>query len=224
MKKETKLRIKIAETATVRYIDNRRFTIQSLADELEITSKEIFDLFPNRSSILRYYYESRILLYRDQIKSIKEYSSFTLSEKLNTLFLSLLDQFSEQREYVLITYKQMNSSPVKKSAFEEHFKKALRDIFNSDDRIATSAKFFKNRLLYNAIYLQFHGLILFWKNDESHIYENSMALVDKWCALQEEIFYSRVIDKGFDLGKFLYYNSPLNNMSGCSLTCKKEDS
>ncbi len=223
MKKETKLKIKIAEAATGRYIENRRFTIQSLAKELEITPKQIFDLFPNRSSILRYFYESRIVIYREQLSSIKEYSTFTLSEKLNNIFLSLLDQFSEHREFVLLTYREMAGSPVRSSTFEKLFKEAIREIFQSDEQIATSAKILQNRFLYHAIYLQFHGLILFWKNDESHLYENSMALVDKWCALQEEIFYSKIVDKGFDLGKFLYYNSPINFTTSCALTAKRSE-
>ena len=223
MKKETKLKIKIAEAATGRYIENRRFTIQSLANELEMTPKQIFDLFPNRSSILRYFYDSRIVIYREQLNSIKEYSSFTLSEKLNNFFLSLLDQFSEYREFVLLTYRDMVGSPIRSSKFEKLFKEEIREIFNADEQIAASAKILQNRIIYHSIYLQFHGLILFWKNDESHLYENSMALVDKWCALQQEVFYSKIVDKGFDLGKFLYYNSPFNFTTSCALTAKRSE-
>lgn len=215
MNKETALRIKIAEAATKRYVENERFTIQSLAGDLKLNPSDIFDLFPNRSSILRFYYESRFLLYKDQVGQIEDYSNFSLSEKLNTLLLTMLDLFQNEREFVLMTYRHMVADPFGNKKYEYAFKTELKEIFNSDSRLATSAKPFINSLFYQSLYLQFHGLILFWKYDESRMYENSMALIDKWCALVEEICYSKVFDKGFDLGKFLLYNSPFFKSNLC---------
>lgn len=208
MDKQTKKKTKIAETAAKRYIENQRFTIQSLAEELNIKSADIFELFPNRKSILLYFYESRILAYREQKKSIDEYSDFSLSEKLSNLFLTLLDQFLEYREFVLVTYNKFISGSPVSTGFEKEFKNELKSIFQSDQNISGSSTFFVNRLLYKTVYCHFHALILFWSKDDSEKYEQSFALVDKWCSLIEELFYSKIIDKGFDFGKFLFYNSP----------------
>lgn len=217
MDKETKLKIKIAEAAANRYLENNRFTIQSLADELNIKPSGIFDLFPNRSSILRYFYTSRIIKYRDQIKSIEGYQTFSLGEKLSTLHLSLLEQFQDYREFVLITYRKQTASFLQTSEFEAEYKKDLKKIFKEDEKIPATAYPFINRFLFQAVYLQFHGLVCFWKQDQSRYNENSMALIDKWCALTEEVFYSRIPEKGFDLAKFLFYQSQLSKwMSGSS--------
>lgn len=211
MDKQAKKKTKISETAAKRYIENPRFTIQSLAEELDMKSAEIFELFPNRKSILLFFYESRILAYREQKKSIDGSSDFSLSEKLSNLFLTLLDQFLEYREFVLISYNKFISGNPASTAFEREFKDELKAIFQSDQNISGSSAFFVNRLLYKTVYCHFHALIFFWSKDNSEKYEQSFALVDKWCSLIEELFYSKVVDKGFDLGKFLFYNSPLKH-------------
>lgn len=211
MNKETKKKIEISETATRRYIENNRFTIQSLADDLDIKPKEIFELFPNRKSILLYFYESRILIYKDQTKAINGYSDFSLSEKLSNLFLTLLDEFMEYREFVLQTYSTFISKNPFGSNFEKEFKNELKIIFESDKQLSGSASFFVNSFLYGTIYCHFHALILFWSNDESEKYDQSFALVDKWCSLIQELFYNKILDKGFDFGKFLFYNSPFKD-------------
>ncbi|MDZ7718461.1 MAG: hypothetical protein U5K72_06535 [Balneolaceae bacterium] len=208
MDKQTKKKIKISETAAKRYIENNRFTIQSLAERLDMKSSEIFELFPNRKSILLYFYESRLLICKDQTKLIDSYAEFSLSEKMSNLFLTLLDEFLEYREFVLETYKQFIVKSPFNTAFEKEFKRELKSIFESDDQLSGSASFFVNRLLFNTIYCHFHALILFWSNDESEKFEQSFALVDKWCSLIEELFYNKILDKGFDFGKFLFYNSP----------------
>lgn len=127
---------------------------------------------------------------------------------MSNLFLTLLDEFLEYREFVLETYKQFIVKSPFNTAFEKEFKRDLKSIFESDDQLSGSASFFVNRLLFNTIYCHFHALILFWSNDESEKFEQSFALVDKWCSLIEELFYNKILDKGFDFGKFLFYNSP----------------
>lgn len=212
MEKETRKKIEIAEKATERYLKNRRFTIQSLAEETGLTSKEIFELFPNRRSILQYYYESRILLYHEQIKSIESYSDFTLSEKLSTLFLTLLDLFSEQREFVLETYKEYVIRYPMDRRFEKAIREELKKIFRSDEQVSISSRFLLNKITYSIFYYHFHALILFWAKDSSRAREQTYALVDKWCSFVEEFFYSKIADKGFDLAKFLFYHSPLKGI------------
>lgn len=209
MDKETSLRIKIAEAATKRYLENPRFTIQSLAEDLELKAGEIFDLFPNRSSILRYYYRSRIIRFRQDTASLDDYDSYSLSEKLAALHLSLADQFQDHREFVLETSGCGKRSILKSSDFEKEYKKELRHIFENDTKIPATARPFLNRFFYHSVYVQFTGFISFWKRDGSRNYENTMALIDKWGALIEEIFYSQIAEKGLDLGKFLFYQSRL---------------
>ncbi len=212
MDKETKLKIKIADASASRYIENNRFTIQSLAQQLDIEPSVIFGHFPNRSAILDYFYESRLLLFAEDLKQIKGYSDFSLSEKMSNLFYLLIDQFQQHREFVLLTYKERILSPNCSSGFQKTFVRSLEEIFSADVQISSTASLCKGRFLYQSIFCHFHGLILFWMNDQSQNYVNSMALIDKWCSLIEEIYYSKIIDRGFDFTKFLFYQSPFSKM------------
>jgi hypothetical protein len=209
MDKQTELKITIAELAAKKYVTNPRFTIHSIAGELELTSKEIFELFPNRSAILRFYYESRLMVYRHQTQSIDNYASFTLSEKLSNLFLSILDQFSENREFVLKTYPANFCRTSFKGSFDKYLKDEIREIFRSDNRISGTAGFLKQPFLYSAFVKHFDGFVLFWKKDESSMNQQTMALIDKWSSFVQELFYTKIADQAFDLGKFLLYASPL---------------
>lgn len=208
MNKETKLKITISEKATDLYLRNKRFTIQNLAKETQLSSADIYELFPNRSSILRFFYESRILLYKKQLTSIEDYNEYTLSEKLNNLFLTLLDQFLEHREFVLQTYNNFAACSTSRSKFKELFIDEIEAIFQNDNNISSSSKIILNSLFYHSVFYQFNALIGFWKKDESTLYEQSMVLTDKWSAFVQEVFYTKIIDRGFDFGKLLIYNSP----------------
>jgi AcrR family transcriptional regulator len=212
MDKETRKKIEIAEKATERYLKNRRFTIQSLAEEAGVTSKDVFEFFPNRRSILQFYYESRILLYQEQKNSIDSYSDFSLREKLSNLFLTMLDLFDEQREFVLETYKEFVVTNPMDKRFENSFRDDVKHIFQSDNQVSFSSRFLLNQITYAIFYYHFHALILFWSKDASRGREQTYALVDKWCSFVEEFFYSKIADKGFDLAKFLFYHSPLKGI------------
>lgn len=209
MDKERSLKIKISEGGAERYVENPRFTIQSLAEKLEIDSKQIFDLFPNRSEILNYFYESRLLLYKDQTQYIENYSDYSLSEKLSLLTLTLLDLFQDHREFVLLTYKKRVTCSGS-SHFESHFKNELKQIFYSDRNLCSGSSLLINSALYYSLFQTFNGFLLFWSRDTSNHYENTTALIDKWATFVQEVFYTKIAEKGLDLGKFLFYQSPFS--------------
>lgn len=210
MDKELTLKIKISEAAAERFVENPRFTIQSLAKTLEIESKEIFELFPNRSEILKFFYESRILLFKEQTHQIENYSDYTLSEKLSLLNLTLLDLFQDHRKYVLMTYKEKVICSMPRHPFESQFKDEVKLIFNSDSNLCSGSSLLINSVFYYSLFQSFNGFLYFWSRDTSNNSENSTALIDKWASFVQEVFYTKIADKGLDLGKFLFYQSPFS--------------
>jgi len=210
MDKELSLKIRISEAGAERYVENPRFTIQSLAKKLDIDNKEIFQLFPNRSEILSFFYESRLLLYKDQTQQIENYQDYSLSEKLSLLYLTMLDLFQDHREFVLLTYKEKIICSLSTHPFEKVFKHEVKQIFASDNNLCSGTGLLMNSAFYYSLFQTFNGLLYFWSRDSSSSYENSSALVDKWASFVQEVFYTKIADKGLDLGKFLFYNSPLS--------------
>ena len=211
MEHNIQLKTKISECAAGRYVKNRRFTYRSLADDLKIEGKEITKHFPNRSSILLYFYESRILLYQEQTNQIDDYPAFSLGEKLSNLFLTLFDMFNEHREFIQLSYEEL-ALQHPDSSFKKLFLKEIEQIFTSDNRIAASSRVFVNQRIYFLMFYSFNAILKSCFSDETGSHEHCMALTDKLCSFIEELFYTQVLDKGFDLGKFLIYNSPLKSI------------
>jgi len=211
MENNIQFKTKIAECGARRYVKNRRFTYRSLAAELNIEEKEITKHFPNRSSILLYFYESRILLHQEQTNQIDDYISFSLGEKLSNLFLTLFDMFDEHREFVNLTYDEL-AIKHPDSCFKKLFLKGIEQIFSSDNRIAASSRVFVNQRIYLFMFYSFNIILKSCFSDDAKTHEHCMALTDKLCSFIEELFYTQILDKGFDLGKYLIYNSPLKSI------------
>ncbi len=214
------LKQKISEAAAKRAAVNKYFSIASLAVKSGVKESEIRELFKTRNEILEYYYESRISAYRELQEKINDYSEFSLSEKLSNLFLTLIELLSEDKIFVEKTYSQLVAKKIYcESGLRREIISELDQIFSDDKQISTASKPFLNKYSFNLIYAQFHGLVWFWLSDESPHQENTLALIDKWSAVIEEICYSKITDKGFDLLKFLAYISPLGNLSSQRLKC-----
>ncbi|NBC25619.1 MAG: hypothetical protein GVY08_02060 [Bacteroidetes bacterium] len=208
MNKKTRQKIQIARAAADLYLKNNRFKMSALADEAEVELDLVLDYFPNRTSVLEYYYEASFIEYREVTKQIQGYDEFTLAEKLSNLSYTLLDLFSKQKPFVRKTYRSIIVCSSKKTSFSEMFKKELQLIYETDPRQSALSSAFNNRLLYKAGLANFHLLIGYWLEDESTGDQKTMELVDKWTAFIQEIHYTAILDRGFDLAKFLYYHSP----------------
>jgi len=208
MNKKTRQKIQIARAAADLYLKNNRFKMAALADEAEVELDLVLDYFPNRTSVLEYYYEASFIEYKEVTKQIQGYDEFTLAEKLSNLSYTLLDLFSKQKPFVRKTYRSIIVCSAKKTSFSEMFKKELQLIYETDPRQSALSSVFNNRLLYKAGLANFHLLIGYWLEDESTGDQKTMELVDKWTAFIEEIHYTAILDRGFDFAKFLYYNSP----------------
>jgi len=211
MNKKTKKKIRIAQEGAKLYLKNSRYTMSALAEASGTEKDEIYDYFPNRQSVIEFYYEALMLQYIDITKQIDGYADFTLAEKLNNLALTVLDQMEEDREFVRMTYKKTIFCSSRDTSFEHSFRTQLKTIYQNDTRQSSVSSAFNNRLLYKAGLFNFHLLVKYWLEDSSTGNQKTMELVDKWTAFVQEIHYSSVLDRGFDFAKFLFYNSPLSS-------------
>jgi len=216
MNKKTDKKIRISDAAAVKYLENDRFTIASLADELDMEASEIYDFFPNRRSILQFYYEAAIIKYRRIITQIDDYSSFSMAEKLSTLALTLLDLFQENREFVKRTYPSYVVCKSGSTSFEKSLKQEIASIYKGDQKQSRAASLLNIEPIFELILYHFHGLIRFWLRDHSEGYQKTMELVDKWTAFVQEVNYSSILDRGFELAKFAAYQTPLKNVFSSS--------
>lgn len=185
--------------------------MSALAEAAEIKPEKIYDYYSNRRDVLDFFYEGLILEYKESIQSIDKYAEFTLSEKLSNLALTLIDLMDLYREFVRQTYNDRVVCSSRKTVFEKLFRQQLKVIYESDTNQSRLSAALNRAPLYKAGTYNFHLLIQFWLRDKSAGNQKTMELVDKWTAFVEELHYSSILDRGFDVAKFIFYNSPFSN-------------
>lgn len=210
MDKKTKQKIRIAEKAAEFYPEDPSFTFKTLADELKMDVSDLYRIFPNRRTLFHYFYVAQLYKYRENLKEIEDYESYTLSEKLSNLALTLTDLMLEHREFVEQTFGSFVCRQINRNEFGCEMEKQIRSFMVGDSRISSSASIFLNSWIFKTIRIQYEWLILYWLKDESEGFENTLALTDKWTTFLEEVLYSHVLDKGFDLAKFFFQQSKIN--------------
>lgn len=198
---ELNLKIELTKAAVDLYIEDK-FTISNLTSKTGKTASDIYSLFPNKNAILKFYYPSLIVRYQAMISEIDDFDSYSISEKLSNFAFTLFDMMDERKEFVEDTFEKYVWRCSSKSEFQKLIKSLFKEFFTSDGRIATSADFFMGDLFYSSLKTQFLFLIKFWLDDNSESRERTFALTDKITGFIEELVYSKIVDKGFDLAKY----------------------
>lgn len=198
---ELNTKIELTEAAIDLYIEGR-FSIPNLTNETGKTASEIYTLFANKNSILKFYYPSLVIRYRAMIGEIDDFNSYSISEKLSNFAFTLFDMMAERREFVQDTFEKYEWMCTSKSDFQQEIRSLLKKFFTTDGNIATSAGFFIGDWFYASLKTQFLFLIKFWLEDDSDGRERTFALTDKITEFIEELVYSKIVDKGFDLAKY----------------------
>lgn len=185
----------------------------ALAEEAELEPEKIYDFFSNRRDVLNFFYEGLILEYQESVQAINKYQEYTLSEKLSNLALTIIDLMDPYKDFIQKTYKDLVICTQRKSSFDNHFRLQLKAIYESDSNQSRLSSVFNRDPLYKAGTFNFHLLIRFWLHEKSNANQKTMELVDKWTAFVEEVHYSSILDRGFDVAKFIFYNSSFSNRS-----------
>jgi len=207
MEQQIKKKIETAEAAADLYLENPGFTLKSLADKLNMNTPEMYRLFPNRKTILQFYYTAQIFKYKEITHQIEGFKEYALGEKLSNLALTLTDLFLEKREFVEHTFPDVIDNKFANTEFDQMLEQEIEMFIKNDPGISASASIFMNSFFFKIIRMHYKWMINYWLNDQSRGFENTMALTDKWTSFIQEILYSSVIDKGFDLAKFAFIQS-----------------
>ena len=194
-------KIELTEAAIDLYIEDQ-FSIPNLTKKTGKSASEIYTLFPNKNAVLKFYYPSLVIRYRAMLSEIDDFDSYSISEKLSNFAFTLFDMMDERRSFVEETFEKYEWNCTSKTNFQQEIKTLFKEFFTTDGNIATSAGFFMGDLFYGSLKMQFLYLIKFWLEDDSEDRERTFALTDKITGFIEELVYSKIVDKGFDLAKY----------------------
>lgn len=197
----------IADIATNLYAKGKSdFHIKDIASQMDITPAEVFNYFPNKKSILEFYYASLIIRYEMMIDEIEDFESYTLSEKLSNFAFTNFDMLQEKEAFISDTFDDYILNSFVKTDFEKELERLIKQFLHDDERIAISSTLALNAYSYAFLRKQYLQLVRFWLNDTSQDKELTMELTDKATGVLQEIMYNPMVDKGLDLAKFINAN------------------
>jgi AcrR family transcriptional regulator len=202
-------KIELCEAAIDLSLADSKFTIAQLTEATGKSASEIYSLFPNKDAILRYYYPSLVIRYSAMIEDIDDFETYSISEKISNFVFTLFDMMNDRIVFVDKSFDKMVFKKGCDSEFHEEVTQLLKHFFTTDGRIAVSAGFVMKDYFYEFIAKEYLHIIKFWLNDDSDGKERSFALTDKLTGFVEEVVYNKVIDKGFDLAKYLISHAGL---------------
>ncbi|MDZ7772254.1 MAG: TetR family transcriptional regulator [Balneolaceae bacterium] len=201
-------RYDIMEAAIPAYLEKGMdFTLKEVAREAGITVGEIFEYFPDKKSILEFYYTSLAVRYRLMLEEIDDFEEYSLGEKLSNLAYTTFDMMAEQEAFVQATFTELVLCARGRTDFGKEIRGLLRRMFENDDYIPYLNTMVLGGRFYGLLYRKYLALIRFWLGDESEGRQQTMELTDKTTALAEELMYSGAADRGVDLLRYLAGNS-----------------
>jgi len=201
------LKFQIADAATDLYIEgDESFLIKDVAKEVDIDPAEVFNYFPNKESILRFYYAGLVFRYELMIDEIDDFDSYTLSEKFSNFAFASFDMLSEKQAFVEGTFDKLIMRSFANTDFEEEIERLIKQFLEEDQQLSMSSTVVLNSYFYTFLRWQYLELVRFWLNDSSEDKELTMELVDKLTGVLQELMYNAILDKGFDLAKFIASN------------------
>lgn len=202
-------KIEFCESAIDLMLTKSSFTIAQLSEATGKTASQIYSLFPNKKAILKYYYPSIVIRYSSMIEEIEDFDSYSISEKLSNFIFTSFDMLDDRKEFVEDTFEKMVFKKGCNSEFHHEVTALFKHFFTTDGRIAVSAGFVMKDYFYEFIAKEYLHIVKFWLEDDSDGKERSFALTDKLTGFVEEVVYNKVLDKGFDLAKYLISHAGL---------------
>lgn len=209
------MKFAIADAATDLYVEgNGQFFIKDIAKEIDIDPAEVFNYFPDKASILQFYYASLVIRYEIMIDEIEGFESYTLSEKFSNFAFASFDMLREKEAFVEATFKDQILQCFTKTEFEKEVERLIGKFLENDQRLSIGSTVVLNRWFYMFLRQQYLELVRFWLNDTSEDKELTMELTDKLTNFLQELMYNTILDQGFDLAKFMASNKEafINNI------------
>ena len=202
MKDKKDIKLKIFETAIDMYSENpAKFSVRTVAKDLNLKREEVYTHFPNRNAILRYFYQLCFEEYIKQTDEIGDYSNFSLEEKLGHLVYTHIELFQKEKEFVESSFNEIIYKANPNNIFQKSLEGQVEKILNDSEG---DASILPSKYISKFLVKELFHIFKFWIKDDSDKSEQTIELVDKIIAFIGEILSNQIISKGIDLGRTLW--------------------
>lgn len=120
----------------------------------------------------------------------------------------------EKETFVEDTFEDLILCRFAKTDFEKEIERLIGQFLEDDQQLSIGSAVVLNKYFYTFLRRQYLELVRFWLNDTSQDKELTMELTDKLTNFLQELMYNAILDRGFDLAKFLASNKEafINNI------------
>lgn len=207
-KRENRKKIIRAAVEEITQNGVKRATMRMIARKAGLADATIYNYFSTKAAILYAYYEDQLDSSIERLRSIEDFSEYSLQEQLQAFFETQLESFLPDREFVEVSFKAITFSlthnyrylkPIRKRFFliiSDFFEAAI-EVEEIPDQVFLD-------LTHHFFWDYYVGLIFYWLGDHSDQFQDTSILLDKSLDLAVTFIKAGVVNKVLDMASFLF--------------------
>lgn len=181
--------------------------VESLASQYNFEPDLFHEHFESFEALDRAIFKTLIDISIATLAESPDFVSFSKKDKLLSLYYTLFENFTLNREFVVITIKGYGLSLNAISLFSE-LKESFMGFVDSLQmetlRLNDTVESIQKKSIKEGFWVQFLLTVKFWLSDDSDQCEKTDIFIEKSINTGVELLNTRSLNNIIDLGKFLY--------------------
>jgi len=183
------------------------FTVEDLAEAHNFTPKAFeahFESFDDlNKAIFKIFLDNALAV----LAETPDYFGFSKKDKLLSLYYTLFENFTLNRDFVLLTIKSYGLNLNTLSLFnelKESFVAFVDSLEMETIRLHDTLDSFQKKSVQEGLWVQFLLTLKFWMSDDSPKCQKTDIFIEKSVNTGVELLNTKSLHNIIDLGKFLY--------------------
>lgn len=187
--------------------EGTNFTVEELAESYDFEPRAFYEHFDGFESlnktIFKIFIDNALIVLADST----DYISFSKKDKLLSLYFTLFENLTLNREFALLIIKSygLNLNALTLfSGLKESFVVFIDSLHMETLSIHDTLESIQKKSLQEGLWVQFLLTMKFWMSDDSYQCEKTDIFIEKSVNTGLELLNTKSLNNIIDLGKFLY--------------------
>ena len=188
----------------------RPASVFTFTNDLKLNEQQFYEYFGSFNALERYIWKGYVSNTIEVIEQEEVYNEYSVREKLLSFYYSLIEVLKADRSFVQYTFSNIKRTALTppflvdfKQRYKEYVQSLVAEGFEREEIV-------KRPVIGNkyddGLWLQVMFIIDFWLKDDSAMFENTDAAIEKSVNLSFELMGKGTLDMMIDFAKFLYHN------------------
>lgn len=182
-------------------------SIEELSSSYDFTEDDFLVHFENFETLNKAIYKIFIDNAVSVLNEDEDFEKFSKKDKLLSLYYTLFENFTLNRDFVLLTVKSyglnLNALPLF-SGLRESFLTFVDLLKMETLGLSSTLESIQKKSLQEGLWVQFLLTVKFWMSDDSQNCEKTDIFIEKSVNTGVELLNTKSLNNIIDLGKFLY--------------------